>query len=141
MWRIDCRVVSWIQEGQLGDCDNNTDKKSLWVGLREVAMELVKSNGNSFQVGPARIAGGLDEELERRISFCSFSESWVRYVCSSIMKVAITFNRSPTFLRQLLVCSHGFQFILVSFLCPGSPLLQIWLLFLIQTNHCLQKLQ
>ena len=140
MWRIDCRVVNWIQEGQLGDCDNNTDEKSLWVGLREVAMELVKSNENSFQVGPARIAGGLDVELERRISFCSFSEFWIRYVCSSIMKGAITFDRSPTFLRQLLVCSHGFQFILVNFLCPGSPLLQIWLLFLIQTNHCLQKL-
>lgn len=46
--------------------DNNTKGKSLWAGLREVAVEPVKRNGNSFQVGPAGIAGGLDEELERR---------------------------------------------------------------------------
>ena len=104
-WRIDCRVLNWIQKG---DYDNNTNGKSLWAGLREVAMELVKRNGYSFRVGPAGNCWWIRWRAWEKESFCRFSESWIRYVGNSITRGTNTFAKD-----QCSCC--GFQFVLTCF--------------------------
>lgn len=47
--------------------------------------------------------------------------SWLRYLCRSIMKGAISVGRLLLFLRWLLVCSHEFQFILWAFFVLAPP--------------------
>jgi len=97
-------------------------------------MELVKRNGYSFQVGPTGTAGGLDEELERRnISAVSLSRGSGMWVIPS-REGLILLPRT----NVLAVASSLFSRVSVH-PCelPFPPLLQIWLLFLIQTNRWL----
>ena len=144
--------------------------RNLVVGwTREVAVELVKSNGNSFQVGLSWIAGGLDEALERRISFYLKPNSIQEFLGPGIGPVPQQQQRHMrrisfwSVLAQVFVSLHYERSHLcwqvaavpevasglfswvpvhpVSFLRSGSPWLLAWLLFLIQTNLGYRSIQ